>query len=635
LIPHLKDALRSEHSKGGKDLKIFAVALCGLVFSSLGFSAGAVFVFVYLSLSIYSNLSTRFDSFTALSGLFSGAIILSSTVYLFSQHVQALSHELIRVLVYGTLAACIYINKKDRAKNYRSSQIVGAFFFITSQVWSLIPLSKLISFLGFGYDNYAHLYIFRQTLVKQQSLFAYTNPGEVVSFVGATPLGTSNLLALIAEVIGIDGTQIHESISFFTFAVCTFPILILVVTYLSFKSTQISNLRVWTGTLLVGSVVLIGYPSHIWFSGYMTSNFSTFLLALSVCSAIFGKSNGSKIYVLALLGIAQFVVYPLYAIFSIVPFAVVLISNKGEVVIHLYKTMRENVLGYIALSIYLSILTFIALQGMLSGYGGSQFLVPGGIAPLPVGTSMFIFGISIALSITSKHHYFDNSINQMTVFGITTLAIAGISYSFLRTNEPGKLWTPSYYPTKLAISVLIVMVILLIIQMMQKFEVGDSKIRHSLIAFLVVAALSSLVVASYNTWPFSQGYMGTTEGVIKSLRSQKSEVVDGESVLQAYEFVKNSKLSALYLSDDHESELNTRWINTLNLNWNDMNWGKWMMNRQLIEEGKIDEASQIMNNDFVLLIDNYSQFRISPNSFNAFNNLCIIDLERLNSCQDK
>jgi hypothetical protein len=199
---------------------------------------------------------------------------------------------------------------------------------------------------------------------------------------------------------------------------------------------------------------------------------------------------------------------------------------------------------------------------------------------------MFVFGVSIALAIARKHGHNNDSIKQITVCGIAALAIAGISYSFLRTNEPGSLWVPSYYPTKLAISVLIVLTTILIIQMVQKIESGDSKIRYSLNVLVVVTAISALVVSSYNSWPFSQGYMGTTQGVIKSLNRETSEVVDGDSVLQAYQFVKETDMSGLYLSDAHESELNTRWINSLNLNWNDTNWGEWVTARQLIDEGK-------------------------------------------------
>lgn len=136
-----------------------------------------------------------------------------------------------------------------------------------------ISTGRLISFLGFGNDKYAHFYIFQNTLINSQSLIAVNKPSEVVSFVGATPLGTNNLLSLIAETIGIDGTRIHESLAFFSLVVVLMPILTIFVAYLAIKSIGTSKTRVAVGIIMATVVVLLGYPSHIWFSGYLTSNF--------------------------------------------------------------------------------------------------------------------------------------------------------------------------------------------------------------------------------------------------------------------------------------------------------------------------------------------------------------------------
>jgi hypothetical protein len=617
-----------------KNIVVIALGLSGLVSGSVGLTTGAVFVAVFLLSIIYCNLRFENGDLLAVGSISAFAILFATSLYVFGQYAQPLSHFSIRVIGFACL---IYFSLKsgkstDRGQ-YRASCSFAFCFFGITYIFSQIPTAKLISFLGFGYDNYGHFYIFRNTLINRHAFIAIDSPSEFVSFVGATPLGTNNLLSLIADTIGIDGVRMHESLAFFSLAVILMPMLTIFVGYLAIKSTAGSKIRVFVGTLLLTIVVLLAYPSHVWFSGYLTSNFSTFLMITGVCIAICGKPDSSRVWVLVFLGIAQFMVYPLYAVFAIIPFVSLIISGNGQLLVEIYKRIRSKVLGYFALSIYISVLIVITLRGILSGYGGGQFLAPGGIAPLPVGTTMFVFGVSIALAIARTNDNYNDSIRQIIVCGIAALAIAGISYSFLRTNEPGSLWVPSYYPTKLTISVLIVLTTLLIIQMVQKIESGDSKIRYSLNALVVVAAVSALVVSSYNSWPFSQGYMGTTQGVVKSLKDQKSEVVDGESVLQAYESVKNSKLSALYLSDDHESELNTRWINTLNLNWNDVNWGKWMNARHLIDEGKFAEASIIMNGEFILLLDNFSVFSRDPNAFSEFERLCVIDLVRENGCR--
>jgi len=89
----------------------------------------------------------------------------------------------------------------------------------------------------------------------------------------------------------------------------------------------------------------------------------------------------------------------------------------------------------------------------------------------------------------------------------------------------------------------------------------------------------------------------------------------------------------MYLSDNYECELNTRWINSLDLNWNDDNWGNWMKARQLIEEEKYGEAAEIIDGRFVLVIDNYAKFRGNPGAFSVFRNICVIDVMRNNTCR--
>jgi hypothetical protein len=617
-----------------KNLFIIALGLSGMVFGGAEMTTCAVIAAVFLLSNIYSNLKFENGGLIAVGAISAFAILLATTLYVFGQYAQPLSHFSIRVISFACLIFfSLKSDKRNASYHFRANFAFAFGFSIITYIFSQIHTARLISFLGFGYDNYGHFYIFRNTLIKRHAFIALNRPSEFVSFVGATPLGTNNLLSLIADTIGIDGARIHESLAFFSFAVILMPILTIFVGYLAIKSTATSKIRVFVGAVLVTVVVLLAYPSHIWFSGYLTSNFSTFLLITGVCIAVFANQSNSGFWVLVFLGLAQFMVYPLYAIFAIVPFVSLIISNNCKLLVDVYRAVQKNILGYFALSTCMSILIAITLRGILSGYGGGQFLAPGGIAPLPVGTTMFVFGVSIALAIARKHGHNNDSIKQITVCGIAALAIAGISYSFLRTNEPGSLWVPSYYPTKLAISVLIVLTTILIIQMVQKIESGDSKIRYSLNVLVVVTAISALVVSSYNSWPFSQGYMGTTQGVIKSLNRETSEVVDGDSVLQAYQFVKETDMSGLYLSDAHESELNTRWINSLNLNWNDTNWGEWVTARQLIDEGKYEDASDLMNGKFVLIIDGYEKFKSNPGSFIDFFNTCVIDMQRANHCK--
>ena len=128
--------------------------------------------------------------------------------------------------------------------------------------------------------------------------------------------------------------------------------------------------------------------------------------------------------------------------------------------------------------------------------------------------------------------------------------------------------------------------------------------------------------------------MGSTNGVIESIRKSRSEVVDGKIIEATMLLADQFEKPVLYLSDAHESELNTRWINSLRFEWNDSNWGEWMEARRLIDEGKFDEAADVVDDKFYLVIDGYSKFSSNPTSFSAFKDICVIDLDRNNSCRN-
>ena len=127
--------------------------------------------------------------------------------------------------------------------------------------------------------------------------------------------------------------------------------------------------------------------------------------------------------------------------------------------------------------------------------------------------------------------------------------------------------------------------------------------------------------------------MGSTSGVIESIRKSRSEAVDGKIIEATMLLANQFPKLVLYLSDAHDSELNTRWINSSDLNWNDDNWGNWMKARQLIEEEKYGEAAEVINGSFVLVIDNYSKFRDNPVAFSVFQNICVMDVTRNNTCR--
>jgi hypothetical protein len=126
--------------------------------------------------------------------------------------------------------------------------------------------------------------------------------------------------------------------------------------------------------------------------------------------------------------------------------------------------------------------------------------------------------------------------------------------------------------------------------------------------------------------------MGNTQGVIKSLMVDAKEVVDVNSVLELVSKNSKEELNILYLSETHESELNTRWINSLLMNWTDENWTRWRMIRQTIESNNAQKHQMPFSDSFLIVIDDYKMInKYSLDKF-EFENVCYFDEMRILVC---
>lgn len=54
--------------------------------------------------------------------------------------------------------------------------------------------------------------------------------------------------------------------------------------------------------------------------------------------------------------------------------------------------------------------------------------------------------------------------------------------------------------------------------------------------------------------------------------------------------------------------------------------------RRLIDEGKFDEASEIVNGTFLLVVDGYAKFENDTDNFREHFNICVIDEQNTDHC---
>jgi len=611
------------------------IGIVGAISATAGMTVVATAALIFLVSINYHNLKANYDALGSLGIICALVVIVSSTIYLIGQHIFPLPGELIRFLSFFFLSiSCVVFTRTEIVNKTKRSLFMVLLVSMAQIAIGVVSSARLVSFLGFGYDNYAHLYAFRRILEFKNAFMGITNPDQFVTYLFTTPLGTHMSMALVGETIGLNSMDDRKTLAFFTLITVLMPFGLIAVCLRTISGRDFSLPRKVLANCLIFSVLMFGYPSHIFFSGYLTSNFATLIMAIGFGVLTSKASLAHKMNILIILGIAEFLVYPVYSIFLMCSFIAVLILGRFELLKVSIQRVCSQWLRYLCVSAVMGTLVYFAYFALTSGNGVSKFLEPGGIEPLPIGATMFIFGIVLGVLFKNIDRNSSNSMSSIALVGCIIVAISGLLIAYYKTRVPGQFWYLPYYPTKLTISVLVLSFIFLVDRLIFAGD-SDSKSTMRSAGEILVVLISAvvLIAPTYKPWPFSQGYMGNTEGVIRSLVAKNSEVVEGNTVLIARDFIREQKLSGLYLSDVHESELNTRWINSLNLYWTDVNWAEWFKSRALIDEGRLDEAATILNGKFVLIIDNFAKFNNDPIAFDVFKNVCVINKTRGSFCR--
>ena len=579
-----------------------SIGALGLAAGSTGHHFVSLVCLILLLVPIYKSLQLQFDNLFSIGLMVFLWISISVSIYLFGQFVTPLPHILIRAIVFVLLVFGNY--PKDVAAVNTCSILKQTttliFGCLLLNQFLHVSINRLITFLGFGYDNYAHLLTFRTILINRQTIFGLSESHQILNLLGSSPIGTHSAFALIAETIGINGSDVSQSLQFFAAVTLLMPVFAVLVSVLILIRGNPSIRRRVIGSLLILTVILWSYISHMWFSGYFTSNFATILMLVGIGVALSSRRSQARLFLLALLCGIMFVVYPMYSALLLTIVFLVFFIHYSETIESFKKLPRRHLLCSCLLLMYMGFLDTVALFGALSYLPNAGFLSLGGIAPLPVGTTMFVFGITSLLLIQSNTNR--SLATALIAQTLVAIAVGGMVYAHYMLNVPGELWLIPYYPTKLATTVLLVVLVLLIDHVIVRTEFSNNHLVVSIQQiFLLTVGIGSLVLSSYNSWPFSQGYMGTTSGVIKSMRANTDEVVDGDLIIDWKEASKLSDKPVLILSATQESELNTRWVNSMLFNWSQTTWDRWRAARTQIDLEEYREASSIVLDQFLLI----------------------------------
>ena len=426
-----------------------SIGALGLAAGSIGHHFVSLTCLIMLLVPVYKSLESRFDNLFSIGLMLFQWIGISVSIYLFGQFVTPLPHIVIRAIVFILLVFGNYTKDIAVVKtNYIFKQTTLLIFVcLLINQFLYVSINRLITFLGFGYDNYAHLLTFRTILINRQTIFGLSEPSQIVNILGSSPIGTHSAFALLAETIGINGSSISQSIYFYSVATLLLPISIALISILILIRQNPSKTRKLISSILILIVTCWTYISHMWFSGYLTSNFATFLLMIGLSIALSSQRIQSRVFVLALLCGITFIVYPIYSVLLLVVLCIDLLVHYSELIESLRNSSRRNLLCPCLLLMYLGFLDALALYGTVS-YSYTGFLSPGGIAPLPVGTTMFIFGITSLLLIHSNTNTNTKTkqslTNALIANTLVIIAVGGMVYAHYTLNVPGELWLIPY-----------------------------------------------------------------------------------------------------------------------------------------------------------------------------------------------
>ena len=549
--------------------------------------AGCALMVIFCFFFITRVVTTAY--FQALFETIFGAILYGYLVQLFGEifGVWATSRPILSLTLLTLMSIEV---KKSEVGNLTRSSLIGfaSLSTILSVCWlSLLSLrtETLINFLGFGYDNAAHLAQTQLIINNHGTTLIEGGIQSAPTFLQDVAQAGTSSLATFAELTSTKSDLLF-AFTLMTIAIPALLIFAIILCCLENRQSFISTAMVTAATLLIFGT---GYLSHIWFSGYFGSNLGTLLLAMIAIAIVRRTFKNPIVYVCTVIITAH--VYPLFLtigfLLLIVPFA-----NW----IHKFRQDRVNALPLLRmpttiLAVALSVALLLPIQATNRSYGGSTFLVDGGIEYLPfrfllIWGGLFFLLTSIVIA-RLGHQYEQLSLVLVSTIGSTLVCL----YS---QSELGRI---AYYPTKIVIA----LTILSISSALAGKRFLNKAFRRTTMSAIALIAASTYIIFQPPQRLFTGAYMGEAKSTISSSMSVTPEVVEPTIVNMLSELSIRRKKPVLLISSKFESELNSRWINTISSQWNDISWSNWMSIRNLITDESWSATSDVVKNSNIII----------------------------------
>lgn len=592
-----------------------------LIANSLAIPFLAVPLLCIILSILLGNLATLRSWFEAVFLLFFGAIAFAFLSQLLGELMGGWATSRFMMSIYLCIISFLICKQTHAFQNRKlltltSTGIATSLASLCTVVLQLKPES-LINFLGFGYDNSGHFMQGRMILQSGGSLLLSGHSDLAPSFLQDASQMTGSMIASLSDLTGVRPSNTSGLLAVLVIITLALPCLALLSPVLGFitKPHKFSE----TVVVSVASTVMIttGYLSRIWFSGYMGSNLGTVCAILIVVYLVTQKTEDITIPLIAMILMVH-----TYPVFLLVGVLLVVPKSMGSLFPLRSLPSRMNHLApryQLIVLLAATALLLLPISATKRSYGGSQFLVDGGIEPLP--TQFFLFLLVLFVIPIGVIHFRSRRKELLPLLhgcllGITLVAV----YSIEKVNRL------TYYPTKVII-VFVMLLASIVISSLSSINLYPA--RQFIFCILAYLAAVNLFFQPQEK-VFTTAYMGKANTVLQSAFKGESVVVNANAVKRVSMYAKSKRKPVLFLSNLNESELNTRWINTLSLQWNDATWSGWLNLREQIEKQNFSSLSDSLAN-MIIVTDNEVLYQ-ALHSFSE-KNVCI--LAKIEKCDTK
>ncbi len=555
------------------------VGIAGSLFEQQIISTVALSFCVF---SAHNSLSEKFGSIFSIVFVFLAPFMVGISTLLFGNFVTPIPRVFIVLGSFIGLGLISYFCGSRSRKITQAQIVLTTIPALVCGLVSLFSTSKLITFIAFGYDNFYHLAIFRNMSDRRVLLVGGGDNG-LMELTNSGPLGAGAALTHIADVIGTNTLDIRQATQIF------FVISMLVPVAILFFCQQIiqlllANHRKWHVVWLVALVLLIGFPSHQWFSGFLHSNAGIVVVLAGIVCYLGIEQGYKRVVILAIVVMVLSFVYLLY-----LPIVVVLLLKV------LYLEMPIKAVRNWRCSFGVTVLTLLVVSFPLvlffRSYGGNHLFVAGGIEQIPQAPIALLLGYGMGLVYEATRH----GINQRRRVLPHALILLVVFLDVLSIWRSGYI---SYYPTKFSILLLIPILVFVVSE--TSFQIQTNllnsweKVAHGGILALI---LSLLIWSGLNPDQFRSGDQGALRGVIAEMVKSERDSDRGKFILALQPQAELVDRPVLVEVEGMESEQMSRWVSSIGFRFSDATWADWTSVRTYYSIGEYEIAYKVASGD--------------------------------------